>query len=198
MKCRSTNLKKFSKIEQDAAPGPTASRSSACPFSKREGQNSRQRHTQRFYPHPKSHPNLHFLKGVDARALKGGREGNNRKITCQFNLVKNYAKFIFPTFIINFNNNSFSITLLNGLQCPSFSSVHPYCQARNCWLRDSHLGKFGAPHLTKLRFSKAPPRCGAFENEDVAANACGPMKCGRDAMGHSASRLARASEISTQ
>ena len=49
--CRSTNLKKFSKIEQDAAPGPTASRSSACPFSKREGQNSRQRHTQRFYPH---------------------------------------------------------------------------------------------------------------------------------------------------
>ena len=94
-KCRSTNLKKFSKIEQDAAPGPTASRSSACPFSKREGQNSRQRHTQRFYPHPKSHPTLHFLKGVDATALKGGREGNNRKITCQFNLVKNYANLIF-------------------------------------------------------------------------------------------------------
>ena len=93
---------------------------------------------------------------------------------------------------------SFSITLLNGLQRPWLSWIHPYCQARNCWLRDSHLGKFGAPRLTKLCFSKAPPRCGAFENKDVAANACGQMKCGRDAMGHSASRLARASEISTQ
>ena len=91
-----------------------------------------------------------------------------------------------------------SITLLNGLQRPWLSLVHPYCQARNCWLRDSHRGKLGTPRLTKLRFSKAPPRCGAFENEDVAANACGPMRCGRDAMGHSASRLARASEISTQ
>ena len=36
--CRSTNLKKFRKIEQVAAPGPRASRSSACPFSKRVGQ----------------------------------------------------------------------------------------------------------------------------------------------------------------
>ena len=49
-KCRSTNLKKFSKIEQVAAPGPRASRHSACSFSKRDGQNSRQRPTQRLYP----------------------------------------------------------------------------------------------------------------------------------------------------
>ena len=96
----------------------------------------------------------------------------------------------------------FSITLLNGLQRPTPLTVTslgtPLLQARNCWLRDSHRGKLGTPRLTKLRFSKAPPRCGAFENEDVAANACGPIECGRDAMGHSASRLARASEISTQ
>ena len=97
-----------------------------------------------------------------------------------------------------FATDVFSITLLNGLQRPWLSLIHPYCQARNCWLRDSHLGKLGAPHLTKLRFSKAPPRCGAFENEDVAANACGPMNRGRVAMGHSASRLARAPEISTR
>ena len=65
----------------------------------------------------------------------------------------------------------FSLTLLNGLQRPWLSLVHPYGQARNCWLRDSHRGKLGTPRLTKLCFSKAPPRCGAFENEDVAANA---------------------------
>ena len=91
--CRSTNLKKFSKIEQVAAPGPRASRHSACSFSKRDGQNSRQRPTQRLYPHPNPHPNLYFLKGVDATALKGGREGKIRKTnTCMFKFRQNYAK----------------------------------------------------------------------------------------------------------
>ena len=75
-KCRSTNLKKFSKIEQVAAPGPRASRHSACSFSKRDGQNSRQRHTQRLYPHPNPHPNL-YSEGR-RRYSPQGREGGKK------------------------------------------------------------------------------------------------------------------------
>ena len=93
--CRSTNLKKFSKNEHVAAPGPRASRSSACSSSKRVGQKLAPAPYPALLPPSKiPQPNLHFLKGVDATALKGGREGNTRKNSCKFNFGQNYAKFI--------------------------------------------------------------------------------------------------------
>ena len=83
---------KFSKIEQVAAPGPRASRSSACPYSKRVGQKLAPAPNPALLPPSKiPHPNLYFLKGVDITALKGGREGRTRKITCIFNFGQNYA-----------------------------------------------------------------------------------------------------------
>ena len=78
--CRSTNLKKFSKISRLLPQGrEPRGAAPALPLSAM-GKNSRSANPQRFYPHPNPHQNSHFLKGVDATALQGGREGFLEKI----------------------------------------------------------------------------------------------------------------------
>ena len=85
------------------------------------------------------------------------------------------------------------------------------------WSSDAHVGSTGQisradlptkprPHDTELAASKIDcwlQRTGAVSGSwgcspACMIDACGPMNRGRVAMGHSASRLARASEISTQ
>ena len=90
--CRSTNLKKFSKISRLLPQGrEPRGAAPALPLSAM-GKNSRQRPTPALLPPPQSHQNSHFLKGVDATALQGGREGISRKNTCKFNFGQKYAK----------------------------------------------------------------------------------------------------------
>ena len=85
--CRSTNMKKFSKISRLLPQGrEPRGAAPALPLSAM-GKNSRSANPQRFYPHPNPHQNSHFLKGVDATALQGGREGFLEKIhACSISL----------------------------------------------------------------------------------------------------------------
>ena len=91
--CRSTNLKKFSKISRLLPQGrEPRGAAPALPLSAMGEKIRDSAKPQRFYPHPNPRQNSHFLKGVDATALQGGREGICRKNTCKFNFGQKYAK----------------------------------------------------------------------------------------------------------
>ena len=80
-KCRSTNLKKFSKISRLLPQGrEPRGAAPALPLSAMGEKIRDSAKPQRFYPHPNPRQNSHFLKGVDATALQGGREGFLEKI----------------------------------------------------------------------------------------------------------------------
>ena len=92
--CRSTNLKKFSKISRLLPQGREPRGAAPALSLSAMGKNSRQRQTPALLPPPQSPSKFTLSERRNFAAFQGGREGISRKNTCKFNFGQKYAKFI--------------------------------------------------------------------------------------------------------
>ena len=90
--CRSTNLKKFSKISRLLPQGrEPRGAAPALPLSAM-GKNSRQRHTPALLPPPQSPTKFTLPERRRRYSPPGWEGGNSRKNTCKSNFGQKYAK----------------------------------------------------------------------------------------------------------